>query len=301
MIQYSQKEFATDIEVLANSIDSKKYTSIYAIPRGGIYVGIALSTRLSLPLVDLVNIHKSTLIVDDLVDSGATRKRYMYNDFACIHIKKHTPKELIPNYYVKIKDGWIEYFWERYSNERPAEDAVIRLIEMIGEDPNREGLLETPKRVIKSYKTLFSGYKQKPEDIIKTFDADGYNELVLLKDIEIYSMCEHHILPFVGKAHIGYIPDKKVIGISKLARIADMFAKRLQIQERLSDNITSTIMEYLKPVGVACVIEAQHLCMRMRGVGKQNSTMVTSSLKGIFLEDSDAGRAARKEFMELIK
>lgn len=300
IIQYSQKEFSRDIEILANLIDRKKYTSIYPVPRGGIYVGIALSTRLNLPLIDSEDIHKGTLIVDDLIDSGATRKRYIDNDFACIHIKHYTPVEF-PNYYVEAKGEWIEYFWEKYSNEKPATDAVTRLIEMIGEDPNREGLKETPDRVIKSYETLFSGYKQSPKDIIKTFDADGYNELVLLKDIEIYSMCEHHILPIIGKAHIGYIPDKRVIGISKLARIADMFARRLQIQERLADNISSTIMEYLNPLGAACVIEARHLCVQMRGVSKQNSIMTTSSLKGIFLENSDTGRAARKEFMGLIR
>jgi len=186
-------------------------------------------------------------------------------------------------------------------DNKESKDAVIELIKTIGEDPNREGLLETPKRMMKSYETLFSGYKQKPEDIIKTFDADGYSQLVLLKNIEIYSMCEHHILPFFGKAHIAYIPDKKVIGISKLARIADMFARRLQIQERLTDNITSTIMKYLNPLGAVCVIEAQHLCMRMRGVGKQNSIMTTSSLKGVFLEDNTSGYSARDEFMRLIK
>ena len=281
-------------------INSEQYSGIYGIPRGGIYVAIALRQELHLPIVEKKDIVNSTLVVDDLIDSGATRSKFPNNNFACLYDKNHSTT--FKNTYVeKTIDDWVEFFWEKEIDEKPAEDAVTRLIEMIGEDPNREGLLETPKRVIKSYETLFSGYKQKPEDIIKTFDADGYDQLVLLKDIEIYSMCEHHILPFVGKAHIAYIPDKKVIGISKLARIADMFARRLQIQERLADNITSTLMKHLKPLGVACVIEAQHLCMRMRGVCKQNSMMVTSSLKGIFLDDNDGGRAARKEFMELIK
>ncbi|MEA3420778.1 MAG: GTP cyclohydrolase I FolE [Acidobacteriota bacterium] len=264
-------------------------------------MAIQLSQILKLPIVEKDKIRKATLVVDDLADSGQTRDRYPNNDFACLYNKPHTPLLQGTVYISDTIDRWIEFFWEREVNEQPAEDAVTRLIEMVGEDPAREGLVETPKRVIKSYKTLFSGYKQRPKDIIKTFDADGYDQLVLLKDIEIYSMCEHHVLPFLGKAHIAYIPDKKVIGISKLARIADMFARRLQIQERLADNITSTLMEYLRPLGAACVIEAQHLCMRMRGVSKQNSIMVTSSLKGLFLEDSEKGRAARKEFMGLIK
>lgn len=301
MIQYKEGEFTTDIEILANLIDSKKYTSIYPIPRGGLYIGIALSIRLNLPLVNKSHIHKGTLVVDDLVDSGATRKRYIDNDFACIHIKKHTPEELCPSYYVKIKNDWIEYFWEKYSNERPAEDAVTRLIEMIGEDPGREGLVETPKRVIKSLQFLCSGYKQDPKEIFKVFDSAGYNQIVLLKDIEMYSMCEHHILPFFGKAHVAYIPNGKVIGISKLARLIEIYSRRLQIQERIGEQVTNDLMEYLNPLGAACIIESQHLCMKARGVQKQNSVMTTSSLKGVFLEDSDKGIASRNELMGLIR
>lgn len=293
--------FEIESQRLAKKINANNYTSIYGVPRGGIYIAIQLSKILNLPIVEKNKIHKATLIVDDLVDSGQTRNRYPANDFACLYRKLHTPLLSDYTYISNTVDGWIEFFWEKAIEEQPAEDAITRLIEMIGEDPGREGLKETPKRVIKSYETLFSGYKQKPQDIIETFDADGYSQLVLLKDIEIYSMCEHHILPFIGKAHIAYIPNKKIIGISKLARIADMFARRLQIQERLADNITSTLMEYLNPLGAACIIEAQHLCMKMRGVGKQNSIMTTSSLKGVFLEDNDNGRAARKEFMGLMK
>jgi len=181
------------------------------------------------------------------------------------------------------------------------ENLTYGLLEAVGEDPKREGLLNTPKRVAKSYGFLLSGYDQKPEDLFTTFESDGYDQIVLLKDIEVYSLCEHHILPFFGKAHVAYIPGKRIVGISKLARLVDMFAKRLQIQERLGDQVTSALMENLNPVGAACIIEAAHFCMRMRGVQKQNSTMVTSSLKGVFLNDNDGGRAARKELMDLIK
>lgn len=293
----SPEVFKIESKKLAIKINPVHYTSIYGVPRGGVYVAIQLSELLNLPIVEKDKIHKATLIVDDLIDSGQTRNRYPDNDFACLYNKPHTPPFQKHTYVSATIDGWIEFFWEKAINEHPAEDAITRIIELIGEDPNREGLLETPKRIIKSYETLFSGYKQNPEDIIKTFAADQYDQMVLLKDIEIYSMCEHHMLPFIGKAHIAYIPDKKVIGISKLARIADMFARRLQIQERLTDNIASTLMKYLEPKGAACVIEAYHLCTRMRGVSKQNSMMITSSLKGAFLIDSKA----RQEFMELIK
>ena len=180
-------------------------------------------------------------------------------------------------------------------------DLVRSMLLAIGEDPLREGLLDTPKRVVKAWGEIFAGYKMKPEDIATTFDADGYNELVLLKDIEFYSTCEHHMLSFSGKAHIGYIPNGRIIGISKLARILDIFARRLQIQERIGQQVTNAINHLLQPLGTACIIEAQHLCMRCRGVEKQQSTMITSSLTGVFLEDSDMGRAARAELMSLVR
>lgn len=171
------------------------------------------------------------------------------------------------------------------------------VLEYVGEDNTREGLVETPKRIVNSWKELFKGYTQDPHDVIKTFAADSYDQIVLLKDIELYSMCEHHMLPFVGKAHVAYIPGGRVIGISKLARLVDIFSRRLQIQERIGDQVTSILMEELNAQGAACIIEASHLCMRMRGVGKQHSTMITSSMKGVFLNE----HAARQELMMLIK
>jgi GTP cyclohydrolase I len=169
------------------------------------------------------------------------------------------------------------------------------------EDPKREGLEDTPKRIALSYRELLSGYDEDLSKTITTFDSDGYNELILLKNIEIYSLCEHHMLPFFGKAHVAYIPSDKIIGISKLARIVDIFAKRLQIQERVGEQVVKALVDYLKPIGAACIIEAEHLCMRMRGVEKQNSVMITSSLAGIFLEKTAFGIAARQELMMLIK
>jgi len=169
---------------------------------------------------------------------------------------------------------------------------IKRQLEYIGDDSNRPGLKGTPKRVVESWKEVFSGYKMNPSDLIKTFDDDGYSGMVLLKDIEMFSMCEHHMLPFFGRAHVAYIPNGRVIGISKLARLVEVYSRRLQIQERICEQVTDALMEHLNPLGAACTIEAVHMCMRMRGISKQNSTMVTTSLKGVFLEDP----ATRSEY-----
>lgn len=174
---------------------------------------------------------------------------------------------------------------------------IHEILKDIGENPEREGLLNTPKRVVKSWGEIYSGYGHTAAELFTTFDSDGYDQIVLLKDIEIYSMCEHHMLPFFGKAHVAYIPKGRVIGISKLARLVDMYARRLQIQERIGEQVTDALMEYLQPEGAACIIEAVHMCMRMRGVAKQQSVMTTSSLRGAFFDNS----AARSELMRLIK
>ena len=168
----------------------------------------------------------------------------------------------------------------------------------IGEDPNREGLLSTPDRVEKSMQFLCKGYHEKVEDVVNgaIFTVDD-NHMIITKDIEIYSMCEHHMLPFIGKCHIGYIPNGKALGVSKLARLVEIFARRLQIQERLTNQIAHSIMETLDCEGVGVVMEAKHLCMMMRGVEKQNSCMVTSAMLGSFRDE----HATRNEFLQLIK
>jgi GTP cyclohydrolase I len=170
-------------------------------------------------------------------------------------------------------------------------------IACIGDDPDREGLLKTPERIVRSWQELYAGYHEDPADLLTVFDCGTYDQIVLLKDIEMYSMCEHHMLPFFGKAHVAYIPNKKVIGISKLARLLEIYARRLQIQERIGEQVTQALMQYLQPKGAACIIEAQHMCMLSRGVGKQNSVMVTSSMKGVFLSDA----SAKQELITLIR
>jgi GTP cyclohydrolase I len=171
------------------------------------------------------------------------------------------------------------------------------LLTRIGEDPEREGLLDTPERAAKAMEFLTRGYRQKLEDVINdaVFTVDD-NHMIIVKDIELYSLCEHHMLPFFGKCHIGYIPEGKVLGVSKLARIVDHFARRLQIQERLTNQVANTLMETVTPEGVGVVIEAQHLCMMMRGVEKQNSCMVTSAMLGSFRKEP----STRNEFLKLI-
>ena len=183
-------------------------------------------------------------------------------------------------------------------SRKQAEEAVKILIKWAGDNPEREGLLETPKRVVNSYKEFFSGYDSKPEQILsKTFDeVEGYDEMVIVRDIAIESHCEHHMVPFIGIAHIGYIPNKRIVGISKLARIADVFAKRLQTQEIMTAQIADTINEVLKPKGVAVVIDAQHQCMTTRGTHKTESSTITSRMLGLFRTNSNT----RSEFMTLI-
>ena len=183
-------------------------------------------------------------------------------------------------------------------SRKEAEEAVETLIKWAGDNPNREGLQDTPRRVTKAYEEFFNGYKSKPEEILsKTFDeVEGYDEMVIVRDIAIESHCEHHMVPFIGIAHIGYIPDKRVVGISKLARIADVFAKRLQTQETMTAQIADTINEVLKPKGVAVVIDAQHQCMTTRGTHKTESSTITSRMLGLFRTNSNT----RNEFMNLI-
>ncbi|HOJ50646.1 MAG TPA: GTP cyclohydrolase I FolE [Spirochaetota bacterium] len=178
------------------------------------------------------------------------------------------------------------------------EEYIKKILEEIGEDPEREGLRKTPYRVKNALMFLTQGYRQNLDTIINNaiFENENESEMIIVKDIELYSLCEHHLLPFFGKCHVGYIPDKKIIGLSKIPRIVDFFARRLQVQERLTSQIADTINKTLNPLGVAVVIEASHLCARMRGVEKQNSIMVTSSLRGIFKKNI----STREEFLKLI-
>ncbi len=177
-------------------------------------------------------------------------------------------------------------------------DLIRNILEQIGEDPTRDGLIKTPSRVDRSLRYLTSGYEQNSAEILNgaLFDVD-YDEMVIVKDIEVFSLCEHHLLPFFGKCHVAYIPNGKVIGLSKIPRLVDMFARRLQVQERLTKQVAETICDAIRPKGAAVVVEAQHLCMIMRGVEKQHSVAVTSSMLGAFKDNQNT----RNEFLNLIK
>jgi len=197
----------------------------------------------------------------------------------------------------KLSDSYNKI--ERWNPEviREISEYYYKILKLLGEDPEREGLLKTPERVAKALSFLTRGYEQDPEELLRSaIFKEEYRQMVLVKDIDIYSMCEHHMLPFFGKAHVAYIPDGTITGLSKIARVVETYAARLQVQERLTTQIRNCIQDNLKPLGVAVVIEAQHMCMQIRGVQKQNSVTTTSAFTGCFLSNLNT----REEFIHLI-
>jgi GTP cyclohydrolase I len=267
------------------------FLNIYGVPRGGIPVAYMVKEALdemkqvTIKSQVVFSIDYANVIVDDIIDTGATKHRYT--------------NQGLPFYALidKPKTGqWYIFPWERNENEGTgAEDSVTRFLQFIGEDLKRPGIAETPHRVVKSWEEIYKGYKMVPKELFKVFE-EPCDQMVILRNIEFYSMCEHHCLPFFGKVHIAYLPHGgKVVGVSKLARLVDCFSRRLQIQERMTQQIVDAIQENLKPSGAACFVEAQHLCMMARGVEKQNSVMVTSALTGVFKEKD----LARVEFLLL--
>ncbi|MBZ5695364.1 MAG: GTP cyclohydrolase I FolE [Acidobacteriia bacterium] len=197
-----------------------------------------------------------------------------------------------------VIDETTEITLSRAAGSETIADLVRKMIAQLGEDPTREGLRRTPERFEKALRYLTSGYRQDPEKILNgAMFSVSYDEMVVVKDIEVYSLCEHHLLPFFGKCHVAYIPNKKVVGLSKIARLVNMYARRLQIQERLTSQIAKTLQEQLSPQGVGVIIEARHLCMVMRGVEKQHSSSMTSAMLGAFRES----KQTRDEFLSLIR
>jgi len=227
------------------------------------------------------------VIVDDLIDSGVTKRKY----------NTAYPEKPFLTLYDKPKE-WLVFPWEQ-SVVNSADDIPTRLLQFIGENASRGGLKETPKRFLKAWQHFTSGYEKDPADVMKVFDdgAEKYNEMVLVKSIPIYSQCEHHLVPFFGVAHVAYIPNGKIVGLSKLSRVVDIFARRLQVQERLTNQIADALWQNLVPQGVAVVLECRHLCMEARGISQQGHTTTTSAMKGLFLQSS----SVRNEFMGLIK
>ncbi|KKM21575.1 hypothetical protein LCGC14_1634070 [marine sediment metagenome] len=261
--------------------------TVFGVPRGGTHIAQALNSYNSNLLVDEPT--AAEFIVDDIVDSGRTRARWL----------TLYPLAEFWAPYDKTRDAtlvgeWLEFPWERHNDETAPEDSAARLLESLGFNLNSDGMKETPDRLVHSLKEMTTGYAQDPKEILKKrFDAT-YDEMVVVRDIEFYSLCEHHILPFHGTVTVGYLPGENVVGVSKLGRLVDCFARRLQLQERMTQQIAEAMNEYLQPRGVGCVVRATHLCMAMRGA-KCPAEMVTSSLLGMMRDEA----AVRAEFMSL--
>mgnify|MGYP000884322177 FL=1 len=270
---------------IARKIEDARLSSIYPIPTGGILAALLVTQKSTVPLRIVEKRDEADCYVDDIVDSGKTRQRFSDKPFFALVNKQEEG----------LVGKWIRFPWERMTGSTGCEDNIRRIIEFIGDDPNREGLIETPQRIVKAYQELFSGYRQDSESVLKTFQDGACDEMVVLKT-NFYSICEHHMLPFFGKAWIAYLPNKRVVGVSKLIRLLEVFSRRLQIQERLCQQVTQALDEHLKPLGSACILQARHMCMEMRGVNKRESLLVTSSLTGVFRENP----TVRQELLSLI-
>lgn len=264
---------------------------IYGVPRGGVPVSYLVSKFLPystlVPTPDLAQV-----IVDDIIDSGATKRKYELNPAPFLALTD----------FMELPEPcpWVVFPWEvGPEGDESATDIVTRLLQYIGEDPTREGLQDTPKRVLKAWKEWCSGYGKDPAQLLKCFQdgSENYDEMVIVRDLPFYSMCEHHCAPFFGTATIAYIPNKRIVGLSKLGRLLEMFARRLQVQERLTTQIADTVQKELEPRGVAVLVKARHLCMESRGLSRQGHHTVTSALRGVFREDAQA----RQEFLNIAK
>lgn len=263
----------------------------YAVPRGGIPVAFLVLAFSNGRLALTENPKEATVFIDDIVDSGATRERYA-KDYPGV------PFYSLINKTSEIHDsGWVVFPWE--SENGGIEDNITRLLQFVGEDPKREGLQETPARVAKAWQHWTSGYGKDPKDILKCFEDGSANcdEMILVKDIPFYTHCEHHLAPFFGTATVAYIPQGKIVGLSKISRIVDMYARRLQVQERLTNEIADAIFNGLDALGVGVLVTARHLCMESRGICQQGHVTVTSALRGAIKESSKA----RAEFLMLAK
>lgn len=277
-------------------------SKVFGIPRGGVPAAYLLASK-GLNYTVVEDPGQADVILDDLADSGSTMDRYIRDypgRYYAVLFKKNRAITTSPLIVGKhVGDQWLVFPWEKSdTGETSAQDAVVRMLQAIGEDPSREGLRETPARVVKAWGEWFKGYSQDPASFMKTFEdgAEDCDEMVLLTDIPIYSHCEHHVTPFIGVAHIAYIPRGKIVGLSKIARVVEVFSRRLQVQERLTNQIANCLQDYLDPLGVAVVIKAKHFCMATRGVKMPNVDTTTSAMRGVFLTKPEA----RAEFMGLI-
>jgi len=275
------KKYITWDEIFIRAIKIKnKYpnANFWGVPRGGQVVAGIIGNAVD-------NIQDCDVIVDDLIDSGSTKERYKTFD---------KPFEVLINKKKEYKDEWIVFPWEvKEEGEETVEDNVKRLLQYFGEDVNREGLKDTPKRYVKFFKEFLNP----PKWNCTTFKGEGYDEMIVQTNIPFHSLCEHHIAPFFGEGHIAYIPNERIVGLSKLARTLETYSRRLQNQERITTQVAEFLWKELQPKGVAVVLTAKHMCMEMRGVKKHDTNTTTSKMMGSFKEDYKA----RTEFLNLIK
>lgn len=272
---------------------------VFAVPRGGVpafylverwFAQLSAASKFNFFLDPVLTFEKADVVVDDLVDSGGTRARYHGKPFYALITKGHTDG---------YPEGeWLVFPWEG-TEEKSIEDAFVRLIQYIGEDPARGGLLETPARMAKAWAHWTGGYKVDVPKLLKSFEdgATGYDEMVTCIRIPFYSQCEHHLAPFFGTVDFAYVPGDRIVGLSKMNRLVDAFARRLQVQERMTTQIVDAFMEHLKPKGAACLVRARHMCVESRGVAHQGGSTLSSALRGV-IKDLPAARA---EFYQLIK
>lgn len=281
-----------DVDVQARAIADRwrgNCGTVYGIPQGGAPLAVMVANYLGVRVIEEPKLGLNTLVVDDLVDSGRTLAP-LFKQFKtdAAFAKPHSPHVYAPS--ARVIDDWLVFPWER-NNGAPT-DGIVRLLEYIGENPSRDGLRDTPERVLRAWEEMTQGYKVDVAKLLTvTFDI-ACDEMVVVRNIPFASMCEHHLLPFTGTVTLGYIPKEHVVGLSKLARLVDAFAQRLQVQERLTTDLTLAMQEHLQPLGCGAIVHATHSCMCNRGVRKAGE-MVTSSLVGVLRTDPQA----RTEFL----
>ena len=267
--------------------------SIYGVPRGGAVIAGIAGALGCCNVADTPE--EADIIIDDIIDSGATARKYQsqYNNrpFVALVCKQYIDdNEMHRAYSIFAKPGeWVQFPWEVCDPLRDNSDIVVRLLELMGEVPSREGLVETPKRFLKAMMELTSGYSQDPQIVLKAqFSTENYDEPIIVRHIEFNSLCEHHILPFTGHVHFAYIPGDKIVGLSKIARLVRILSHRLQVQERLTMQIADEFEKALQPKAVAVMVDAEHSCMRLRGAECKHGAMRTTAMRGLFKTDASA-------------